>query len=410
MCPLQPSWVVGVDIGGTKIRLGLLNIQGDLQHLESLWSRDFKGLSNVDQALAEVVHQYIMRMGIPWEHLVGVVVGVPATLDRQEGFIYSCPNFRNLEGKRIRTTFQAYLPVPVWIERDTNLAVLGEHWKGAAQGYQDVLGVFVGTGLGCGIILNGRLHVGSHGVAAELGHIPVPSKDELCNCGNLGCIELYAAGVALERGLQESPDQESNISELFTRASQGDAFWRLTLDRFIEMLSIAVATAVNILDPQIVVIGGGISCMKDFPFEELTRRVFAHTRKPEPARSLLIVRSALGDQAGLIGAARFITMTPLSGAYRHEQRFDHSLAPFDRPRHQEEQPPEGQAILPDLPSPAPSPRPTDHSAGSAAWPAARLCAPAPVPTPGGCSRSRTVGGTSPHNAASANGKRWVKNA
>jgi allose kinase len=299
----NPSYVVGVDIGGTNIRLGLLDKKGILHHFESFRSYDFKDNPQVDKALAELVYQWILHKGIPWEHLVAVVLGLPATLDRQDGFVYSCPNFRNLEGKRIRTTFQNWLPIPIYVEKDTNLAILGEHHQGAARGYQDVLGVFIGTGLGCGIILGGSLHLGAHGVAAELGHIPVPNREEVCGCGNKGCIEIYASGGTLERALQARPDPESDIQKVFLYAAKGDPFWRQTIDHFLEMVAIAISAAVNLLDPQVVVIGGGVLQMEEFPFAELVKRVLTHVRKPEPARSLAVVKSVLGEYAGLVGAA-----------------------------------------------------------------------------------------------------------
>lgn len=305
----RDRWVLGLDIGGTRIRLAFINKNGYVYNFKALKSRDFKKDSQTDERLASLVEQNVLQSDISWEQLDAIVLGLPATLDRRNKIVYSCPNFRDLEGEKVLKTFEARFPVPIVIENDVNLAIVGEHWLGAAQGYQDVLGIFVGTGLGCGIILNGRLHQGSHGVAAELGHIPVPEKDDVCGCGNRGCIELYAAGVALERALQEHQEASSDIQEIFLRARNGDKFWQHTVRQFLTMLAIAIATAINIIDPQVVIIGGGIPQIPGFPFNELVEKVFSHTRKPEPARSLHIKRAVLGDLAGLIGAAKIGSQT-----------------------------------------------------------------------------------------------------
>lgn len=297
------GFVVGVDIGGTKIRVGLVDANANVSAFATFWSSEFKGSPNAPQNIAAAIRQHLVKSKIHVKDIKAIVLGLPATLDRDQKVILSCPNFKDLEGISFAEAVIDELSVPVILERDVNLAILGEYWKGAGQGFSDVVGVFVGTGLGCGIILNGRLFTGSHGAAAELGHIPVPGRHDLCGCGNKGCIELYAAGVALERTINQLPSPKPLITEIFLHAANGDPFWVAMVNDFLEMLATAVATVINIVDPQLVIISGGITQMPSFPYDDLIAKIFDHVRKPEPARSLLFKKGLLGDLAAMIGAA-----------------------------------------------------------------------------------------------------------
>ena len=286
-----------VDIGGTHTRCGLVNYNGVVRCFRRLSSRGLflRGLKD----FFDLIEQYLKETNTSKRNLKAIIIGVPCTIDRARMRILSCPNLRTLEGEDLKTLVAEKFGVPVFIERDTNLSILGEHWKGAARGYRTVMGVFVGTGLGCGLIIDNKLFTGSHGVAAELGHITVPGRRDQCSCGNQGCVELYVGGTAIGKVIKHySPQQFMADALLFTQKSE-------ELEQIKELLAWAIGTGVNILDPELVVVGGGVIDAGWVDITDLFSRALQYTRKPEPAKSLMLKPAVLGDKAALVGGAQY---------------------------------------------------------------------------------------------------------
>jgi len=305
------KFIVAFDIGGTNIKCGLINKEGNVFEFAIYKTKEIFS-SNYD--ITNLVKKYVQQSSIEADRIEGIVLGLPCTLSKDRFSTFSCPNLPWLSAKEFSRTLKlGSTQFPLYIERDTNLAVLGEMWKGAAIGHHTIVGIFVGTGLGCGIVLNGRLFTGSHGAAAELGHIPYHvEKAEKCPCGNINCIELFASGKTVEKALEKAPEVKLDISEVFLLVEKGDLYWQSVLNDMLDALSTAAATVVNIIDPEILVLGGGILSIPRFPLRELIQQIREKLRKPEPANSLIIKTSILAEKAALIGARYLFNLINLT--------------------------------------------------------------------------------------------------
>lgn len=299
---MQKRVFVAFDIGGTHFRYGLVTDTGEILYHGRILTKEVFN-KNYKNLLKRIIEECIDRTNA--DNISAAIVGVPCTINATRTHLLSCPNVPYLQGEAFLKELASMLCAPVLVERDVNLALLGEHWKGAARGYRTVAGVFVGTGLGCSLIINNNLFTGAHGVAAELGHIKIPGQSDLCACGDHGCLELYAAGIALRKAVESSSEGGLSYEEAIVRAKQGKEPWNTIARQIRETLAWGIGTLITLIDPEAVVVGGGVIGSNLFSIEELTQAVKKYVRKPEPAQSISIKPTSLGDMAGLIGAAKF---------------------------------------------------------------------------------------------------------
>ena len=243
-----------------------------------------------------------------------VSVAVPGTVNVAEGVVVKAPNVPSLDGFRLAAALESELEWRVILENDANAAAVGEMWRGAGRGYRSIICVTLGTGVGGGIILDGKLWRGVDGSAAEIGHIGVdPFAGIACPCGSRGCLEVYASATAIVRMTREARPRYPNsvlhniedlTSEKVYRAGrEGDELAIEVFRRMGVYLGIGLASLINILNPEIVVIGGGLSNGWEL-FEKHMHQQVIERAFPIPARRVKIVRAQCGDDAGLLGAAR----------------------------------------------------------------------------------------------------------
>lgn len=283
---------LGIDIGGTNVRFALLDSKMNLKHPVLIRAASL-GTGDLVDNLLDVVDEYAAEHNV---NLVGTGVGIPGIV-RQDGTVLSCPNIGGLEGVRLGDLITARLGVPTFVGKDTNFLLYGEYQELKQAGYGNVLGFYIGTGFGAAFIIDGQLLLGSRGFAGELGHIPLIGKDGLCGCGNRGCLEVYGAGRALtEYARRENQD----VAEFFSSAQNGKA-----VKEFIQYVAVGVATAVNIFDPQCIVLGGGVLAMVDFPLEELQSTIRSMLRSDEQRHDLVMVQSNAGVFGGCLGAGAY---------------------------------------------------------------------------------------------------------
>lgn len=294
--------VLAIDVGGTWLRIAIVDSGGLVHGLQRLPSNTLLGHSKPEEYVAALgshaLKEHAESGGV---QAAGIVVGLPAVVDRVRGVALSSPNLRALEGRPVKTAMESRLGLPVLVERDVNLALMGEHVFGAARGREHVVGIFIGTGLGCAIMYGGELLIGAHGSAGELGHIPIRGEDgDPCGCGLQGCVELYGSGVFLTRALQRL-GQEESLPQLFAAADRDPALQKVETE-FIHHVSLAIAVAVTMLDPELVLLGGGVAEMRGFPYDRLVEAVRAKLRPPLLPRAVAFRRAALGDLAPLLGS------------------------------------------------------------------------------------------------------------
>lgn len=287
------STLLVADLGGTHLRLG--HLHGGRPALASERHRtDTLRVADPVGALAGLLGAYMQTHHLEPE---AVVVGVPVSLGADLDTVLSSPNLPQMEGVAVGTALSAALGLPVRLERDVILHLLGEARAGAARGAADVLAVYFGTGVGAAYLQGGQPHRG-HPVSLELGHIPVRADGRRCVCGNLDCLEAYACGHVLRELAERSGVP---VAELFARRAEPPGLDRALHD-FVRDQARAVATAINLLGPQVAVIGGGIPAMAGYPGEALLDLIRSHLRRPEPRAGVRLAWAELGWQAALHGA------------------------------------------------------------------------------------------------------------
>lgn len=286
------KYIVGVDVGGTNIRAGRMRNY----KIEALVKAPLKDVLSGDdqpQKLAGFIAEYCRDIPV-----AAVAVGLPGTLDRDCRRVLNTPNIPGLKGAELKDIIRSHIKAPVFMENDAVMLLAGDIQRLELDRKGIYLGCYIGTGLGGAVYINGEVPKGANGIS-EIGHVPVFGKDELCSCGNRGCAENHVSGRYLQM-LRSQKYPESHISELFTAIKGTHEYYE-----YIEILSTVLASAVNLLDPDALILGGGVASMKDFPKNELFERVYSHVMKPVPAESLRILYSEESDDAGVFGAAVF---------------------------------------------------------------------------------------------------------
>lgn len=287
--------VLAVDIGGTNLRLGL--VRGDLgvDGFEIVGSQDALQVADPLAALGRLVSGYLARH-TPERGPLAVAMGFPGTVDRARRTVLSTSNIQSLQNVPIADYLEALLGVPAVIDRDVNNVLRYDLWDLDVPATGIVVGCYVGTGLGNGISVEGRILAGRHGVAGELGHLPGLGLTGRCGCGNVGCIETVASGKYFgEMAAEHFPDTPMH-RVLAEHAGHPK------IREFVRYIATAIASEVNILDPEAVILGGGVVVAPGFPIATLEAEVRHFARKPLPADDIRFLHSTGGQQAGVVGA------------------------------------------------------------------------------------------------------------
>lgn len=292
----RKRYILGMDIGGTNFRMGLVDDMLQVSNLQVYPSRDVYESGNTVENFASYIKTYVDTYGKGLE-LLAVAIGCPSVVDQKRRRLYSSTNFPGLEGIDLVGELEARLPWKVMIDHDAYYLLAYDMEKSGVGAEGTVIGCYFGTGLGNAMYIDGRPYIGKNGTACELGHLPIPLNDYPCSCGNKGCIEMFSCGKALERIGKEAYPQ-TFIGELFKKHGEDEA-----LLQFVEYMAIAVAAEVNILDPDYVFVGGGLTQMEGFPRAYFLEKVIAHTRKPYPAQNLDLRFAGPGSENGIVGAA-----------------------------------------------------------------------------------------------------------
>jgi allose kinase len=240
----------------------------------------------------------IADFGVKAGNVSAIGVGVPGTLSRDCREIRSTPNLPELNGRRLAEELERRCGAAVFMENDAVMLLFGALNVMKIQNSGVILGVFVGTGLGSALFLDGVPHKGKTGAGSELGHAPLFGQTRKCGCGNIGCAETVASGTALER-LRRERYPLAKPGDIFSFLSQGER------REFTDALSCAVAAAAQLIDPDIILFGGGVAEMRGFPFEEIRSALYGHTMKPSPADTLDVRLAPRSGELGVTGAALY---------------------------------------------------------------------------------------------------------
>lgn len=293
--------ILGIDIGGTSVKMGLLERDGSI-----LQTREAKVSPQKEPLLDTVIRE--AKAFLAEQHASPEGIGVSATgqIDDREGTVIGTNGkIPHYEGARIKQIMEETFHVPAHVLNDANAAVLGEAFTGRAKGMQHVLMVTLGTGVGGGVISGGRLLRGKRGIAGELGHFSLYQDGMPCPCGKTGCYESYASTTALIRLAEEAfATANMNGRIIFERVAEGDARMTSVLNRWIDHVAAGLTGLIHIFNPEIVLIGGGVSAQEKLLMEPLRRKVLSGVM-PRFAEGLQVEAAALGNCAGMTGAVRF---------------------------------------------------------------------------------------------------------
>lgn len=303
--------VLAADLGGTNLRMAVIGEDGKILYRQKHETPKTEKTDEIINAFTELSQQCISAVKNNGE-IVAIAAAVPATINAEDGIISKAPNIPALDGFRFSAAVSSELNLPVILENDANSAAVGEQWLGAAKGFKNSICVTLGTGVGGGIIIFDRILRGIDGTAGEIGHICVEPLGAPCGCGSRGCLEQYSSATAMVRLARELENQyPKSILQNKTRCTALDIFEAgkigddLALEVFRQMgfyLGVALAGLVNVLNPEVIVIGGGAAAGWELFIahvqEQIRKRAFH-----EPAERVKLVRAELDDDAGILGVA-----------------------------------------------------------------------------------------------------------
>lgn len=309
---------IGIDLGGTKVEAALINRQGEIIASQKGATHAELGPDRIIENLEKTIRELLASVHAGWESIEGAGIGVPGSVEPGTGTVLFAPNlgWKDVPVARILSDRWKNL---VYVNNDANLAALGEGWMGAGKGVSHLALFTLGTGVGGGILLDGKLYEGAWGAAGEFGHIPIKTEGIPCTCGSHDCLELYASAkflhreVAVRRDLGEKSlifADETLLKEnvgnvIYDAAKRNDPVALRIFAEFGRNLGIGISAVADVLNPQRVLIGGGISKGWDF-FQQSMKAEVALRTFPTIRKGLEILPAQLGDHAGIMGAAALI--------------------------------------------------------------------------------------------------------
>jgi glucokinase len=295
----MPQIILAVDLGGTNIRMAAITADGMIRRQAK---RPTPAALSPDKLL-ELTEELAGDCRRARTEKVSAIAFAPPANVGADGVIRNLPNLSLLDGLDLRSALEKRFGVPAIVENDATAAAIGESWLGASKGVHNSVMVTLGTGVGGGIIIDGKPLRGPDGGAGKIGHIAVEPDGHPCGCGSRGCVEQYASATAIERMAVEAGLATANSHEVFDAFLKGDERARAVFEKMGRYLGIMLGGLVNTLNPEVMVIGGGAAAAWD-AFHEHTRREIDFRAFPEPARRARLVQSQLADNAGILGAAR----------------------------------------------------------------------------------------------------------
>lgn len=299
--------ILGIDIGGTNLRGAVVSSNGEIIARDKIGSNADKGIEKLVETLVSFVGKFDKY------NLNAVGIGIPGIINKKTGVLTQAPNITGVTNYPLKDNIFNKLNtnIPIVIENDANCAALGEYWMGSGKNKNVSMIMFtIGTGLGGGIILNNDLWTGEDGMGGEIGHMTINIHGPLCNCGNYGCIETYVSAEALRRIVAEDSELQKKLKntkkedipkKLMELAASGDKKAKKIWKELGENLGVGIANLVNILNVEMVVIGGGLSNAWEL-FIEDTRKEVKKRALTAPGERLKIEKAVLGDDAGIFGA------------------------------------------------------------------------------------------------------------
>ncbi|MDQ1001514.1 glucokinase [Neobacillus niacini] len=318
---MSGQWIVGVDLGGTTTKLAFINMDGEILHKWEIPTDNSNEGQNITINIANAIDDKLGECNERKTKLAGIGMGAPGPINYETGVVLNVVNLGWQDNFPLQESLHSLTGLPVAIENDANCAALGEMWNGAGKGASDLVCVTLGTGVGGGVIANGNIVRGINGAAGEIGHITsIPFGGAPCNCGKSGCLETIASATGIVR-LAESelskPESKGQLAvvfakngkvtakDVFDNARNGDELAKKILNEVTFHLGFALANIANTLNPEMIVLGGGVSRAGDILLDGVKAN-FSQFTFSAARESTKLSLATLGNDAGVIGAAWLI--------------------------------------------------------------------------------------------------------
>ena len=311
---MKNKFIIGIDLGGTNLKLAVLNhrykiIEKKIFCTSGIVSRGgsagrpvLKNSQALIEAIVRSVEDLIKRRALNKKDILGLGLGVPGPVDTKKGIIHFLPNIPGCRSIRVGQVLKKTLGLPVYVDNDANLFTLGESCLGAGKGYKNIIGITMGTGIGGGFILEGRIYRGQRYAAGEIGHMPLVLQGIRCNCGGRGCLEAYIGNEKILSWAKRVFQKEVSLRRLGELAFQGNKkairIWQIVG----YLLGFTLTGVINLLNPDAIVVGGGVAGAGRVLFDSIKKTAQANAMSVQ-AKHIRILKSKFGESAGLIGAA-----------------------------------------------------------------------------------------------------------
>jgi glucokinase len=311
--------ILSIDLGGTKILTAVINSQGEMLSHDHSITPASKGYEAVIQSILESAHRALEQANVAISELTAIGVGVPGLSNPETGILFTSPNLPGWRDVPLRDIVQERLGKKTFIINDANAAALGEFYFGAARGVRNFIFITLSTGIGGGIVIDGRIYSGAIGAAGEVGHMTIDDNGPICNCGNRGCWETLASGTALAREARhrikegvatsileyaEGDMEKVTAQVIHNAAEQGDSLAKELIARTGYYVGVGLANLVNIFNPELIVIGGGLSNIGDMLLKPAFKTAGERAYK-EAFQAVRFASAELGRNSGVLGAATF---------------------------------------------------------------------------------------------------------
>jgi glucokinase len=296
------KFIIGIDLGGTNLKIALLDLKYRFILKRILSTRTYRSKASLINTIVDSVHNIIKERRISRDNLLGVGLGLPGPVDASSGKVYFLPHIAGWKNTNLKKILLRKLRLPVFLDNDAKLMALAEYNKGAARGARCAVCLTLGTGVGGGIVIDGRLYRGKSNISGEIGHMPINEVGPLCDCGGRACLETYVGNNRILLQAKKIFKRDISLEELSTLAQKNEIRAKKIWLNVGRRLGIALVSVVNFLNPDRIVIGGGVANAGTALFSSV-RKTIAERAMPVQAQDVKIVRARLGSDAGMIGAA-----------------------------------------------------------------------------------------------------------
>lgn len=299
---MKSKFIIAIDLGGTNLKLALLNNKYQIKERFTLNTKTFEGKKDLVQAIVSTINQIVEKNCLKKTDILGVGLGLPGPIDVDHGMVHFFPNIAGWREVPLKRILEKKIRIKVFIDNDANLMCLGEYKLGAASGLKNVVCLTLGTGVGGGIIIEKKMYRGSSYAAGEIGHMPINESGPRCNCGGIACLETYIGNDRIKKAARAVFKRDISLETLSALARKGNKRALKIWSDAGARLGIALTGVINLLNPDAIVVGGGISNAGNVLFKNVRATVLKRAMSVQ-AKEVKILRAKLGTDAGLIGAA-----------------------------------------------------------------------------------------------------------